>query len=152
MFTAFGRSIIIIVKTSNAMSKSLPFLLSACCIFLFVCVTRCSAQDNKEVPSEKMNDRNAPDTKQASIYFNAPVSEVDKNFIVTTFSSLTEKVISCVANPYTQFITITYTEKLKEKDLLEVLQLNGYDAYLKKGDHIKIILTKNGEAREEGIK
>ncbi len=134
------------------MPKPFPALLSACCIFLFFCVIRCEAQENKEASTEKIIDSNALNIKQASIYFNAPVSEVDKNFIVGTFSALTEKVVSCVANPNTQFITITYTEKLKEKDLLEVLQLNGYDAYLRKGDHIKIILTKNGEAREEGIK
>jgi hypothetical protein len=137
------------VANLKAMPKSLWTLLSAGCVIFLLCVADCKAQEKELHPTDRIND---VVVKQASIYFNAVISDADKNFIVGTFIGLSDKVISCTANPYTQFINITYTEKLREHDILEVLQINGYDAYLRKGDHLKIVLTNNGEALEELVK
>lgn len=110
--------------------------------FLLLLTRTCFAQSTVETTT----------VTTARIYFNNSINEADKNYIIKTFSSLDEKVIECKAVESSLFISITYTEKLKEHTILEVLQQNGYDAYLMKNDHIKIVLTRNGEAVEEALK
>jgi len=125
-----------------------PFLLL--CIVSFLACNTCIAQELKQ----SLPETNAADVsiRQATIHCTATLSEADKDFIVRAFSHLETKVISCHADSASQSIEIRYNDKIKERDILEILQMNGYDSYLLRDSHIKIVLTANDEAREELVK